>query len=57
MSNSVKIRPFGTELFHAERYDETVAFRSFAQGPKNKDGIIIILNCEIWHYQNKIDNV
>jgi len=26
----MKIRPVGTDLFHAERYDETVAFRNFA---------------------------
>jgi hypothetical protein len=28
--NFTKIRPVGTGLFHAERYDETVAFRNFA---------------------------
>jgi len=36
ISNFMKIRPVGAELFHADRHNETVAFRSFLNAPTNK---------------------
>ena len=37
ISNFMKIRPVGAELFHADgrTHDEAVAFRSFPDSPKN----------------------
>jgi hypothetical protein len=39
VSNSMKIRPVGVELFHADGQTDmtklTVAFRNFANAPKN----------------------
>jgi hypothetical protein len=33
----MKLRPVGTELFHADRHDEAiVAFRNFAKAPTNR---------------------
>jgi hypothetical protein len=29
----MEIRPVGAELFHAEKHDESVAFRNFANEP------------------------
>jgi len=43
--NFVKIRPVGTELFHADGQTDmtklTVAFRDFANPPKTVDGEIL----------------
>ena len=44
MSNLVKIRPRGAELFHVDGQTDMaepiVAFRSFAKGPKNCSHIL-----------------
>jgi hypothetical protein len=41
ISNLVKIRPFGGQLFHADRNTDmtkkNVAFRCFAKAPKNRN--------------------
>jgi hypothetical protein len=61
MSNFMKIRPVGAELFHADVQTDmtnlTVAFRKFANFPKNKQegwgmgGLVgqILCSCTVSH--------
>jgi hypothetical protein len=48
ISNLMKIRPVGKELFHADRRTDmtklTVAFRNFANAPKYESFVLKIIN-------------
>jgi hypothetical protein len=64
ISNSMKIRPVGVELFHAKRQTDgqdeaTVAFRNFANAPTNYIHCcrMRLPNCTCTTWNNKIGSV
>ena len=54
ISNFIKIRPVGTELYHADRRTDmtklTVAFRNFANKPENELRTRVCCRLHIVHY-------